>query len=54
MDKKLSGKGYIRGGEGHLLISTGDLYLYHGGVLTFEVTLPGPSPEPEPDQNHKE
>ena len=36
MDKELSGKGYIRGGEGHFLTSTGDLYHYHEGVLTLE------------------
>ena len=46
MDKKLSGKGYIRGGEGHFLTSTGDLYRYHEGVLTLEVAWPNPSPEP--------
>lgn len=46
MDRKLSGKGYIRGGEGHFLTSTGDLYHYHEGVLTLEVAWPSPSPEP--------
>lgn len=50
MDKKLSGKGYIRGGEGHFLTSTGDLYHYHEGVLTLEAAWPSPSPEPKPDQ----
>lgn len=45
MDKKLSGKGYIRGGEGHFLTSTGDLYHYHDGVLTPEVPWSSPSPE---------
>lgn len=50
MDKKLSGKGYIRGGEGHFLTSAGDLYHYHDGVLTPEVAWPSPSPEPKPDQ----
>lgn len=49
MDKKLSGKGYIRGGEGHFLTSTGDLYHYHDGVLTLEAAWPSPSPEPKPD-----
>ena len=53
MNEKLSGKGYIRGGEGHFLTSTGDLYHYHDGVLTPEAAWPSPSPEPEPDQNHK-
>lgn len=46
MNKGLSGKGYIRGGEGHFLTSTGDLYHYHEGVLTLEAAWPGPSPEP--------
>lgn len=46
MNKKLSGKGYIRDGEGHLFISTGDLYHYHEGVLTLEAARPSQSPEP--------
>lgn len=46
MNKKLSGKGYIRGGEGHFLTSTGDLYHYHDGKLTLEAAWPNPSPEP--------
>lgn len=46
MDKKLSGKGYIRGGEGHFLTSTGDLYHYHEGELALEAAWPSPSPEP--------
>lgn len=46
MNKKLSGKGYIRGGEGHFLTSTGDLYHYHEGVLTLEAAWPSQSPEP--------
>lgn len=44
MNKKLSGKGYIRDGEGHFLTSTGDLYHYHEGVLTLS------SQSPEPNQ----
>lgn len=47
MNGKLSGKGYIRGGEGHFLTSTGDLYHYHEGVLTPEAAWPGRSPEPD-------
>lgn len=47
MNKELSGKGYIRGGEGHFLTSTGDLYRYHEGVLTPEAACPNPSPEPD-------
>lgn len=43
---KLNGKGYIRGGEGHFLTSTGDLYHYHEGELTLEAAWPDPSPEP--------
>lgn len=46
MNKKLSGKGYIRNGEGHFLTSTGDLYRYHEGVLTLEAAWPSQSPEP--------
>lgn len=46
MNKKLSGKGYIRDGEGHFLTSTGDLYRYHEGVLTPEAAWPSQSPEP--------
>lgn len=46
MDKRFSGKGYIRGGEGHFLTSTGDLYHYHEGVLTLEAAWPSPSSEP--------
>lgn len=46
MNKKLSGKGYIRDGEGHFLTSTGDLYHYHEGVLTLEAAWPSQSPEP--------
>lgn len=46
MDKELSGKGYIRGGEGHFLTSTGDLYHYHEGELTLEAAWPSQSPEP--------
>lgn len=46
MNKKLSGKGYIRDGEGHFLTSTGDLYHYHEGVLTPEAAWPSRSPEP--------
>lgn len=47
MNKKLRGKGYIRGGEGHFLTSTGDLYHYHEGELTLEAACPDPSPEPD-------
>ena len=46
MNRKLRGKGYIRGGEGHFLTSTGDLYHYHEGELTLEAACPSPSPEP--------
>lgn len=46
MNETLRGKGYIRGGEGHFLTSTGDLYHYHEGELTLEAAWPGQSPEP--------
>lgn len=44
MNKELSGKGFIQGGEGYFIASTGKLYLYHEGELT--PTLDRPSPEP--------
>lgn len=53
MNKKLNGKGYIRGGEGHFLTSTGDLYRYHEGELTLEAAWPSPPPEPKPDQTSR-
>lgn len=34
MNKELSGKGYIQGGEGFLITSTGERYEYHDGKLT--------------------
>lgn len=34
MNKELSGKGYIQGGEGFLITSTGERYEYHDGRLT--------------------
>lgn len=46
MNKKLTGKGYIRNGEGHFLTSTGDLYRYHEGELTLETAWPNPTTEP--------
>lgn len=46
MNETLRGKGYIRGGEGHFLTSTGDLYHYHEGELTLEAAWHGQSPEP--------
>lgn len=36
MSKELSGKGYIQGGDGYFLTSTGSLYAYHDGELTAE------------------
>lgn len=53
MNKKLNGKGYIRGGEGHFLTSTGDLYHYHEGELTPEAACPSPSPEPNQTKQSK-
>lgn len=50
---KLNGKGYIQGGEGRFLTSTGDIYHYHEGELTLEAACPSQSPEPdrtEPNQ----
>ena len=46
MNKRLSGKGHIRGGEGHFPTSTGDLYHHHEGEPTPEAAWPSPSPEP--------
>lgn len=34
MNKELSGKGYIQGGDGYLTTSTGERYDYHDGRLT--------------------
>lgn len=34
MNETLSGKGYISGGEGAFLTSTGEVYAYHDGELT--------------------
>ena len=42
MDKELSGKGYIQGGEGYFITSTGDFYSYHDGVLTPTPVSPRP------------
>lgn len=42
MNKELSGKGYIQGGEGVLITSTGERYHYHDGVLTQTSVRPWP------------
>lgn len=41
MNKELSGKGYIQGGDGHFLTSAGDLYAYHDGELTNQTEPQG-------------
>ena len=41
MNKELSGKGHIQGGEGVLTTSTGERYHYHDGVLTRTWPEPG-------------
>lgn len=42
MNKEPSGKGYIQGGEGVFITSTGERYSYHDGELTrTAVTEPG-------------
>lgn len=46
MNKRPSGKGHIRGGEGHFPTSTGDLHHHHEDVPTPEAAWPSPSPEP--------
>lgn len=41
MNKELSGKGYIKGGEGYLVTVAGGfrrLYRYRNGVLTLKVS----------------
>lgn len=48
MNKELSGKGFIQGGEGYFIASTGELYHYHEGELT--PTSDRPSPEPGSNQ----
>ena len=35
MNKEFSGKGYVKGGEGYLVTSTGEMYSYHDGELTL-------------------
>lgn len=35
MDETMSGKGYIQGGEGYFITSTGEFYAYHDGELTL-------------------
>lgn len=44
MNKKLKGKGYIQGGEGHFVTSTGERYHYHYGELTRMTDRPCPEP----------
>lgn len=34
MNRKLSGKGYIKSGDGIFTTSTGERYHYHNGTLT--------------------
>lgn len=46
MNRRLSGKGCIRGREGHFPTSTGDLCHCHDGVLALEAAWPSRSPEP--------
>lgn len=42
MNKGLSGKGYIQGGEGYFITSTGGFYHYHEGELTRMPDMPRP------------
>lgn len=49
MNEKLTGKGYIQGGEGYLVTSTGERYHYHHGVLTPM----SDRPEPDDDRTHQ-
>lgn len=42
MNKELSGKGYIQGGEGFFITSTGERYEYHDGRLTQVSVRPWP------------
>lgn len=44
MNKELSGKGYIQGGEGVFVTSTGERYHYHDGELTQTAVRPWPEP----------
>ena len=43
MNKELSGKGYIQGGEGFLITSTGERHEYHDGELTQVSVGPWPN-----------
>lgn len=42
MHKALNGKGYIKGGEGVLITSAGEVYAYHDGELTPMTTTDDP------------
>lgn len=44
MNKELSGKGYIQGGEGVFITSTGERYHYQDGKLTQTSVRPWPEP----------
>lgn len=48
MNKELSGKGYIQGGEGIFITSTGERYEYHDGKLTQTSVRPWPLHRTEP------
>jgi hypothetical protein len=43
MNETLSGKGYIQGGEGVFITSTGERYGYNDGKLTQTSVRPWPS-----------
>lgn len=47
MNKELSGKGYIQGGEGYFITSTGERHHYHDGKLTQALAAPTEPTKPQ-------
>lgn len=52
MNKELSGKGYIQGGEGFFITSTGERYEYHDGKFT-QTSAQAMAATPTNTTNHK-
>jgi hypothetical protein len=52
MNKEPSGKGYIQGGEGFFITSTGERYEYHNGELKRQMSVrPWPLHRTKPTSN---
>lgn len=54
MHKALNGKGYIKGGEGVFVTTSGEVYAYRDGELTPSTTTEDPKGGPCPRLNHDE